>query len=358
MNFSQANDKPMEKLAIAVVGPGQIGKKHIALIEQDPGCHLAALVAPDHEHNHVYARSIGTPLFHSVDAMLAAQRIDGVIICSPNVFHVEQASTCIHAGIPVLLEKPVAHAYQDGLRLVELVERTGARLIVGHHRAHSPIMAAARQIIRDGRLGRLVTITGSALFYKPAQYFRDGPWRTVQGGGPILINLIHEIGNFRSLCGDIVAVQATCSNAVRQFEVEDTVAIIFQFANGALGSFMLSDTAASASSWEQTSGENPAYPNYPDEDCYVVAGTAGSLAIPTMRLKTYPKQIESSWWTPFVSETIAVERTDPLACQLRHFLNLIRGTETPVVSANDGLQNLRIAEAIAESAAHGKLVRL
>jgi predicted dehydrogenase len=88
------------------------------------------------------------------------------------------------------------------------------------------------------------------------------------------------------LCGEIVAVQAFSSHATRRFPVEDTVAINVHFANGALGTFMLSDTAACARSWEQTSQENKAYSTYPDEDCYVVAGTFGSLSVPTMRLKT------------------------------------------------------------------------
>lgn len=103
----------------------------------------------------------------------------------------------------------------------------------------------------------------------------QAPWRSQPGGGPILINPIHEIGNLRSLCGDITAVQAMASHASRGLAVEDTTAIVLRFANGALGSFVLSDTAASARSWEQTSGENPAYDSHDDEDCYLVAGTPG-----------------------------------------------------------------------------------
>ena len=98
--------------------------------------------------------------------------------------------------------------------------------------------------------------------------------------------MIHEVDNLRSLCGDIVDVQAFSSNATRGFPVEDTVAINLRFANGALGAFLLSDTAASARSWEQTSRENTGYAHYQDEDCYLISGTLGSLAVPTMRTKS------------------------------------------------------------------------
>jgi predicted dehydrogenase len=168
--------------------------------------------------------------------------------------------------------------------------------------------------------------------------------------------MIHEVHNLRMLCGDIVAVQAFSSHATRGFPVEDTVAINLRFASGALGSFMLSDTAASARSWEQTSQENKAYPSYPDEDCYVIAGTFGSLAVPTMRLKTYGKAEDRSWWKPFAVGVAEMTRDDPLKLQLEHFVRVIRQEVKPLVSARDGLQNLRITEAIVEAANAGSVV--
>ena len=121
---------------------------------------------------------------------------------------------------------------------------------------------------------------GSAVFCKPdSEGYFDPPydWRRRPGGGPILINMVHEVGNLRAMVGEIVAVQAFASNATRGFEVEDTVAINLRFQGGALGTFLLSDTAASPRSWEQTSRENEAYATYDDEDAYVIIGTRGSL---------------------------------------------------------------------------------
>ena len=259
---------------------------------------------------------------------------------------------------PMLLEKPIAPTVAEAERLIERADQAGAAILIGHHRAHSPIMAKAMQIVDSGVLGRLVAITGSASFYKPEAYFADAPWRREIGAGPILLNLIHEVHNLRMLCGEIVAVQAFASNVTRGFPVEDTAAINLRFAGGALGSFMLSDTAASARSWEQTARENQAYPSYDDEDCYVIAGTHGSLAVPTMRLKRYADDAARSWWKPFEVGVVGLVRGDPIQAQLAHFVQVIRGDAEPLVSARDGLANLRVTEAIGRAARTGATVEL
>jgi len=346
-----------DRTRIAVAGAGYIGLAHVAVAQASPTCTLSAIVDPAPAAQAAAAKA-GVPLYRSLAELIAKDRPDGVILATPNALHVEHASVCIDAGLPMLLEKPIAATVEGGVRLVEKAEATGARILIGHHRAHSPIMAKAKDVIDRGALGRLVAVAGSAVFFKPDAYFDDAPWRRQAGGGPILINLIHEVHNLRMLCGDIVAVQAFASNAVRGHPVEDTVTINLRFSSGALGSFLLSDTAACARSWEQTSQENKAYATYPDEDCYVVMGTHGSLSIPTMRLKTYPRAADRSWWKPFEEGVVGMIRDDPLRHQLEHFGAVVRGEAMPLVSARDGLKNLRITEAIATAAKTGATVLL
>lgn len=347
----------MDKTRIAVAGAGYIGLAHMGVTQNSPTVTLSAIVDPSPAAVEIAARA-GVPLHRSLDELIAHDRPDGVILATPNHLHVPQALQCIDAGLAVLLEKPVAPTVAEAQTLVDAADAAGARILIGHHRAHSPIMAKARQVVESGQLGRLVAVMGSATFFKPDRYFADGPWRSQIGGGPILINLIHEIHNLRMLCGEVIAVQAFASNAVRGFVVEDTVAINLRFASGALGTFMLSDTAACARSWEQTSQENKAYPSYADEDCYVIAGTHGSLSVPTMRLKTYPRAADRSWWKDFEVGTVGMVRDDPLKHQIEHFGALIRGEATPLVSARDGLQNLRITEAIAQASRTGQMVEI
>ena len=347
----------MRQIQLAVAGAGLIGRRHIELIQESDRCQLTAIVDPGPAAAEV-AEYADVPLFGSLGELFEKSRPDGVVLATPNQLHVGQALECIAAGVPALIEKPVAHTLEAGERLRAASERATVPLLVGHHRAHSPILAKAREIIQQGKIGKLVGVMGSAVFYKPDDYFDNAPWRREAGGGPILINMIHEIGNLRSLCGEIVAVQALSSNATRRFPVEDTVAINLRFENGALGTFLLSDTAGSARSWEQTSQENRSYPSYGDEDCYVIAGDMGSLSVPTMRLKTYARKEDRSWWKPFETVVADIERADPLERQLAHFCDVIAGTAQPLVSVYDGLQNLRIIEAIAEATRTGATVNM
>ena len=347
----------MNPLRIAIAGAGQIGRRHAELVRDNAECTLVAFADPAPAAA-AHARAFGTRLYASLDEMLNAEQPDGVIVATPNALHVDNGLACIAAGVPALIEKPVAHVVAAGERLRDATEQSGARILVGHHRRHSAIMARACEVVQAGTLGPIVAVLGSALYYKPDAYFDEAPWRSQPGGGPILINMIHEIGNLRSLCGEIDSVQAFASSATRGLAVEDSVAINFQFASGALGTFLLSDTAASARSWEQTSGENRCYAVYPDEDCYLIAGTMGSLAIPTMRLRTYASKESRSWWNPFETKNAGSAGVDPLERQLVHFCAVIRGDAVPLVTVNDGLQNLRVIEAVAEAARTGKVISI
>jgi predicted dehydrogenase len=350
-------DACMHRIRIAVAGAGYIGRAHMNAARTSASVCLSAVVDPEPAAAQE-AALLGAAYYPSIDELLKHDRPDGIVLATPNALHVPQAMQCLEAGLPMLLEKPIAPTVQEALGLVNASERQGGRILIGHHRAHSPIMARARQVVQSGRLGRLVAIMGSATFFKPADYFEQAPWRREIGGGPILLNMIHEVHNLRILCGEIVAVQAVKSHAVRGFPVEDTVAMTLVFANGALGSFMLSDTAASARSWEQTARENEAYPSYADEDCYVISGTKGSLSVPTMRIKAYARPQDCSWWKPFEVDQLSVAREDPIKRQMEHFGAVVRGECAPLVTARDGLNNLLVTEAIMRAAESGQTVRI
>lgn len=348
---------------IAVAGAGLIGKRHMAVLAALPNATLCAVADPS-EGSAELARQHGAAHFPSLTELIAAQRPDGVVLATPNPLHLEHALECIAAGIPILVEKPLAHSVQAGEQLCRAAAARGVPVLVGHNRRYSAVIAKAVEIVHSGVLGKLVAVQCSTLFYKAENegYF-DGEfaWRRQPGGGPVLLNLIHEIGNLRSLCGEIESVQSFTSNATRRFAVEDTAAITLRFASGALGTLLLSDCAASSRSWEHTSGED--HPRYAlahvdDEDCYHLCGTMGSLSLPTLRLRRYPGEADRSWHKPLPKETVSVDRVDPLAGQMAHFIEVVQGLAQPKVSAHDGLRNLLVVEAVIESGRTGQIVRI
>ena len=346
----------MSRVRIAVAGAGVIGKRHVEELLAAPSAELAAIVEPGPGGPET-ARQHHVQHYSTLEELLDLDAPDGVILATPNRLHAAGGLVCVAAGVPVLVEKPIADEVEAATELVEAGEAAGVPILTGHHRRYNPIMTQAREIIRSGELGRLVAVLGTALFRKPDEYFEvSGGWRREPGGGPVLLNLIEDVNNLLCLVGDIVSVQAATSNATRRFPVEDTAAMIFRFANGALGTFLLSDVAASPRSWEQTSQEDKAYAGYPDEDCYHITGTRGSLSVPTLRAKVFPRK--ASWSEPFEEYTVDLDRTDPLANQIEHFAAVIRGREEPLVSGRDGLNTLRVVEAVQEAARTGRIISL
>lgn len=339
------------KMRIAVAGAGLIGRRHIELIESSKDCVLAGIADPSPAAKD-YAQARGVHCYADHRALLAQEKPDGLIIASPNTLHLPMALDCTEAGVPALIEKPVTETVATAQRLYTAVKRTGVPMLVGHHRRHNPIIKAARETVAGGKLGQLTAVVGLWLLKKPDDYF-EVAWRREQGGGPLLINLIHDIDNLRFVCGEIVEVQALTSNKMRGFAVEDTAALLLRFANGALGTVTVSDATPAPWSWELTAGENAVYPRQ-DQPCYVFAGTGGSLSVPTMELWSYRQH--PGWHAPLVREPVALSAYDPLVEQLRHFLAVIAGREQPLISVEDAMATLAVVEAVSEAARTGQKV--
>lgn len=343
------------RVRIAVAGAGMIGQAHIKRVLEEPEAHLAAIVDPSPKARE-QAAQLGTSWFPELDALFGAEKPDGVVIATPNHLHVPNGLSAVRASVPMLVEKPISGDVASAMELVTAAETANVPILVGHHRRHSPLIRRARAIVESGRLGRITAVNGLCLFRKPDAGYFDGPgsWRRQKGGGVVLINLIHVIDDLRNICGDILAVQAAESNAARGFEVEDTAAMILRFANGALGTLTISDSANAPWSWEMTAGENKSYP-YTDQFCYLVAGTSGSLTIP--RLDVWSHEGDG-WFTPIRAERSVVPEQDPLTIQMRHFCAVIRGEEKPLLDARGGTRTLETTLAVKRAAEEGGIVTL
>jgi predicted dehydrogenase len=296
----------------------------------------------------------GVAWYPDFKSMHAATPVEGVIIATPNQLHVANGLEVIRAGVAALVEKPIADTVKSAAKLVEAAEAAGVPLLVGHHRRHNPMIQAAKATVASGRLGKLVSVHGFFWLMKPDNYF-DTAWRRELGAGPVLMNLIHDIDLLRYLVGEVETVQALTSNAVRGHAIEETAVVILKFANGALGTVNVSDSIVAPWSWEHTTGENPVYPRT-DQACYTIGGTHGSLTIP--KLEVWHDGQQRDWWQPLHADRIYAPDSDPLPLQIAQFCRVIRGEEAPLVSGREGLQTLKVIEAVKQAAKTGKVVNL
>ncbi len=342
----------MARIPVAVVGYGLIGREHVRRMRDEPAVELTAIVEPDSTAA-AAARATGVPVLASLEELLGARLARGVILATPTPLHAPQAIACLEAGVPVLVEKPLADTVEAGVRLVETAERCRVPVLVGHHRRHSPWIRAAKAILERGELGRILAVDALTWLAKPEPYFAP-PWRRRKGAGPVLTNLVHVIDDLRNLVGEILEVRAVTSNALRGFETEDTAAALLSFEGGALGTVSVSDGIAAPWSWEHGSGENRWFPRV-GEPCYRLGGTRASLALPGLQL--WRHRDDRGWMAPVERLSWTVEEDDPLSREIRHFAAVVDGREPPVLDARGGLATLAATLAVLVSAECGAAVR-
>lgn len=344
-------NEPTRPLRIAVIGTGLIGRKHIELIAGNPDFELVATVNPSGAPDYL-PPSADIPNFPSCDALLAGCPIEAAIIASPNETHADIAVQLIEAGIPVLVEKPIAGSLADAARIIAAAEHHAVPVLMGHHRRYNPIISEMRGIIDSGRQGALVGFSGVWSVYKPDPYF-DAAWRTGPTGGPIMINLIHELDYLQAMIGRIETVGAMQAPKRRRQGSEEAVGVLLRFECGVIGSVMLSDSAASPWSWEQATGENdPAFPMN-RQNPYRFLFERGAVEFPEMKVWS---QAEPDWGKPFETET-GNRLVAPMRCvfarQIAHFHEVASGAAQPLVSARDGMAALAAAIAVKQAIADG-----
>ena len=314
------------RLPVALIGGGQIGRMHAERAVAHPDVRFCGVADPS-PATRDWAAAYGIPWFADAASLLDATKPGAALVATPNALHREAALACIDRGVPVL---------------------------VGHQRRHNPIAREARRLVQAGVLGRPVAANVLAAWLKPDPYF-NAAWRREKGGGPVLINLIHDVDLLRFLLGDVVSVQAQSSNAVRGFAVEDTAAAVMRFANGALATLLTTDTATTPWNWDLAAGEAAHYPRQ-DIDSHTLMGTEGSLTLPRLAVWRYPG---ARGWHEMLAVTRSVPHTaDPYTEQLRHLRAVAEGRETPLCSGLDGLRTLQATLAVHESAQSGAPVAL
>jgi len=331
-------------LRLGILGLGAIGQMHVRCAI---GCDDIQLigVADVDEQLRQRATPWGVPVHADLAALLNAAP-DAVVVATPTALHAEHAVACMERGIAVLVEKPIADTAAAAEVMCATAQRHGAVLLVGHQRRHDPVLQVARASIERGDIGRVVWAHASATWFKPDAYF-DQSWRRQPGGGPVLINAIHDIDALRFLLGDVEEVQAMSSSTVRGHAVEDTAVLTLRFACGALATVTVSDCSVSPWNWDLSAREAAHYPAV-DEDAVYLGGVEGSLALPS--LTVWHHEGRKGWQEPLTRTRTMQRSHDPYLAQLQHLKAVIEARATPLCSGRDACTSLVTTLAALESA--------
>ncbi len=331
-----------------------MGLQHIKAILNSKKAYLHSLVDITNNASNL-AKKYKIPLFKNTSDILKSDRPDAVIVATPNQLHEKHTKQFLREKLPVLLEKPISDNITSARNIINCSNKYKTPLLIGYHRRHNSIVSKVKKIIDSGQLGKIVTTNVLCLLYKHKEYFKE-KWRIKKGGGPLGINLVHDIDMICYLLGPIKYVQAFTSNKIRKYQVEDTATVSFVFSSGALCTLNISDTVVAPWSYELTAGENPAYP-ITNQSAYFIGGTKGSLQFPN--LKKWYYENERSWWKKIkVVEDKTKKDDDTLTNQINHFSDVVLKKVKPKVTGRDGLISLKIFAAIKKSAVTGKKIKI
>jgi len=198
------------KITIAIIGAGLIGPRHAQSVVDCADAVLTGFVDPNPQADAI-VESFAVPCYRSVELLLASGNApDAAIVCTPNHTHVDISEKLLHVGLHVLVEKPVSTDVRSGAMLSEAIKASGRQLLVGHHRRFNPYVVVTKKALTEGAIGQPIAVSVLWTLCKPEFYF-EAPteWRgRAEGGGPILINLVHDVDILQYLLGPITRVHA------------------------------------------------------------------------------------------------------------------------------------------------------
>ena len=344
----------MAKTRLALVGAGVIGRRHLKAIGDVPEAELVAISDTNTDAEGL-AKDNKVLFFSSTEDMLSTERPNGVFVCTPTEVHLQPVLSALKSKAHVLVEKPITASMEEAELIIRSSQENAREVLVGHHRRYYRMIQKARELIRGGGLGQLIGVSGLWAVRKSDAYY-EPDWRKQRSSGPVLINLIHEIDLLRYLCGELVSISAKTRRGLRSHPKEETAAVLLEFVDGAVGTFLLSDVAPSPWTWEQAVGENPDFPKSA-QNVYRFIGSKAALDFPNLVLWQHGDD-HRDWIHEISPEPITVEFEDPYVSQCRHFCAVINGNEQPRITAVDAAKTLRATLAVFEAADKGTEIRL
>ena len=207
----------MSKLSLAIIGSGIIAGAHLAAAEASDRLTIRAVVDPVAERRDDLAKRAGAKPFASLDELLAdaavRATVDAVVICTPPFVREALVASALQAGLPVLVEKPLANSVDHAQVLVDLAARhaTTPTAVAFCHR-FTPAVQVMKKMIAAGEIGALVRFENTFACWHPTmrEHWMSDP--DLSGGGSLVDTGCHGLDIFHYLVGPSRADAAVISH--------------------------------------------------------------------------------------------------------------------------------------------------
>lgn len=331
----------------AIIGLGRWGQNLVNSVqEKSDAIRFVAGVTRTVAKAEAYARQQGFPLHASFEKVLADPDVDAVVLATPHTRHAEQVIAAARAGKHVFTEKPLALTAKSAAAAVRACARAGVTLAVGYNWRFQPALQEIRNMLEDGRLGKLLHVEGN--FCGPSAYrFPKEHWRQAREEGPaggMTGRGVHVVDAFLYLGGRIATVHAQSTRRVLGYGLDDTTSMLIRFKNGATG--YLGTVIATAETWRmQVFGSRG----------WVEVGDVEHLTTWQMKVCSVDPDNLLVHHKPRVVTfpALSTERAE-----LEHFARAAQAKRRLAVAGGDEVHGVAVFEAILRSAKGGRTVRL
>jgi predicted dehydrogenase len=344
-------------LRIALVGYGLAGSTfHAPVIGAVPGLRVTAVVTgnPERQAQARHALPDARVLSHPDEVWADANEYDSVVVAAPNASHVPLARAAITAGLPVVVDKPLAVSSSDAAGLVEFAQERGVLLTAYQNRRWDAELLTLQRVLAAGELGQVHRFESRFERWRPRlkSGWRESSDRAVGGG--ILLDLgSHLVDQATHVFGPVMTVLGQLDVRRPDAVVDDDVFIALRHASGVTTHLWASALAAQRGPRLRVLGDRAAFvaPDLdPQEDALrngqrPSAGDWG--AVP-----------ESSWPLLGSDGDVRRVRSTPGAWPqfYEHWRRALLGEGPVPVDPTDGVTTLRILEAAADSAHTGQVI--
>jgi UDP-N-acetyl-2-amino-2-deoxyglucuronate dehydrogenase len=229
------------KLKFAVIGVGNIGKRHVAVIDAESHAELVAIcdidVAKCTAINNIYG---SIPIYVDYIQMLKETDADIISIASPHGLHAEMSINSLKSDKHVLVEKPMALNSKDCERMIQVAEQMNKRLIVVKQNRFNVPIKLAKEAIESGHLGRIFMVQCNVMWNRYSEYYTTSDWRGKKEleGGVLHTQVSHFLDLMIWWFGDVVDAKTFIETMNHNIEIEDAGSSTLKFETGVIGSLL------------------------------------------------------------------------------------------------------------------------